>query len=76
MLFLTFGITCFNKEKTIIDCINSCLEIKKIFDPIIEIIVVDDYSKDKSLEKINNHFKKEIEIIELHENKGVSNTKN
>ena len=76
MLLLTFGITCFNKEKTIFDCINSCLEIKKIFDSKIEIIVVDDSSKDKSLEKINSHFKKEIEIIELRNNKGVSNARN
>ena len=74
--FLTFGITCYNKETTILKSIYSCLEVKKVFNSLIEIIIVDDNSKDKSLQKIKCHFEKKIKIIKLSHNKGVSNARN
>ena len=74
--FLTFGITCYNKESTILECIYSCLEVKKVFDQTIEIILIDDNSTDKSLEKIKYHFEKKIKIIGLSHNEGVSNARN
>ena len=55
-------ITCYNREKLISRCIRSALNQKNINRYDYEIIVVDDFSKDKSLEKIDE-FDSLIRII-------------
>ncbi len=74
---LTFGITCFNKEHTIYDCIISCLKVNEIIgEDFCRVVVVDDCSSDKSFSKIKNICTKGIDIIRLEKNDGVSNARN
>lgn len=61
----------YNGEKFIENSIEKLLKIKCSK----EIIVINDCSKDNSL-KLLNKYKKEIQIIDLKENKGVSNARN
>ena len=65
----------FNTEKYIGNCINSVIA-QTLKD--IEIICVNDCSADNSLEILQNFAKKDnrIKIIDLKENKGVSNARN
>ena len=73
-LKVTIGITCFNAEGTIKNAIESALNQsweKK------EILIVDDYSDDKSREIINNFKKyKNIKIILNKTNMGASFSRN
>lgn len=63
----------YNEEKYIKECINSV--INQTYKNI-EIIVVDDKSTDNSLNELKSIKDKRIKIIELKENKGVSNARN
>ncbi len=71
---VTIGITCFNAEKTISKAIEGALNQDWIN---TEIIIVDDGSKDASVEIIKNflHYKK-ITFINNHKNKGASFSRN
>lgn len=65
---ILIGVPCFNEEKNIEECINSILSIKSEHE--IQILVVNDGSKDKSLEiinKLNN-----IKVISSFVNEGLS----
>ncbi|MFA5992261.1 MAG: glycosyltransferase [Candidatus Pacearchaeota archaeon] len=68
-------IPCYNGEKYLDATINSVLNQTKKPD---EIIIVDDCSKDKSLELIKNYSKKHktIKLIQNPVNKGLSATRN
>ena len=63
----------YNEEKYILDCINSV--INQTYKNI-EIIVIDDKSTDNSLKLLKKIKDNRIKIIELNENKGVSNARN
>ena len=68
-------ITCYNREKLISRCIRSALHQKNINRSDYEIIVVDDFSKDKSLEKIED-FDSLIKIIKNKKNYGLAYSRN
>ena len=62
----------YNSQETIEECLINILEESKSFDS--EIIVVDDNSKDKTIEIIKKF--KLIKLIELEKNEGVGNARN
>ena len=69
-------ITSYNKEQYLTQAINSVLE--QTLQPC-EIIVIDDYSSDKSREIIksfNNRYPEKIKIIFNDRNLGISATRN
>jgi glycosyltransferase involved in cell wall biosynthesis len=68
-------ITCYNREKLISRCIRSALHQKNINRYDYEIIVVDDYSNDKSLEKIKE-VDSLVKIITNKKNFGLSYSRN
>ena len=68
-------ITCYNREKLISRCIRSALHQKNINRSDYEIIVVDDFSEDKSLEKIDE-FDSLIRIIKNKKNFGLAFSRN
>lgn len=68
-------ITCYNREKLISRCIRSALHQKNINRYDYEIIVVDDFSRDKSLEKIDE-FDSLIRIIKNKKNYGLAFSRN
>ena len=59
----------YNGEKYLKKCLDTLME--QTLKPE-EIIIVDNNSKDKSLEIINNIFKEKVTLIKLNENKGFS----
>lgn len=65
---VTAVIPAYNEEKYISDVINTCLKTPEIG----EIIIVNDGSTDKTLEKLKN-FGKKIKIINFLKNKGKGN---
>jgi len=67
-------ITCYNLERYISRAINSCLN-QTLNDNLYEIIVVDDYSKDKSWEIIKNYGNL-IKSIKHDKNLGVAAASN
>ena len=71
-IFFTIIIPCYNSEKTIQRCIESVLiqNFKKI-----EILVINDCSKDKTLNKLKK-YKEKIEIINNKKNFGVGYSRN
>lgn len=74
MLF-SIIITCYNREKLISRCIRSALHQKNVNRFDYEIIVVDDFSIDKSLEKIED-FDSLIKIIKNKKNYGLAYSRN
>ena len=68
-------ITCYNREKLISRCIRSALHQKNVNRFDYEIIVVDDFSIDKSLEKIED-FDSLIKIIKNKKNYGLAYSRN
>ncbi len=66
-------ITCYNSEKYISQCIDSCINQKNYKN--YEIIVVDDGSKDNSKRIIKN-YKKKIKFINLKKNIGIEKSVN
>jgi len=68
-------ITCYNREKLISRCIRSALHQKNISRSDYEIIVVDDKSKDRSLEKILE-FDSLIKVIKNKKNYGLAYSRN
>jgi len=74
MLF-SIIITCYNREKLISRCIRSALHQKNVNRFDYEIIVVDDFSTDKSLEKIED-FDSLIKIIKNKKNYGLAYSRN
>jgi len=68
-------ITCYNRENLISRCIRSALHQKNVNRYEYEIIVVDDFSTDKSLEKINE-FDNLIRIKKNKKNYGLSFSRN
>lgn len=72
---LTIYTSCYNAEKYIEDCIISVLLAKKICPKLIEYILIDDCSTDKSLYNIINNimlFDKDIKLIINQDNLGLS----
>lgn len=69
---VSFIIPAYNAEKTIVPCIKSILEIEK-YD--IQIIVINDGSKDKTVEICENIKDKRVCVISQ-ENQGVSSARN
>lgn len=63
----------YNEEKYIKECVRSV--VNQTYKNI-EIIVIDDKSTDNSLNELKSIKDKRIKIIELKENKGVSNARN
>ena len=74
MLF-SIIITCYNRQKLISRCIRSALHQKNVNRFDYEIIVVDDFSFDKSLEKIED-FDSLIKIIKNKKNYGLAYSRN
>ena len=75
---ISFIIPVFNSSKTLERCFDSVYKNKT--DRNYEIVVVDDFSSDNSLEVLNNLKEKapnncHVEIIHLDENKGVQSTR-
>ena len=68
-------IPCFNREKLISRSIRSALHQRNIDRSKYEIIVIDDYSSDNSLEKIQE-FDSIIKIIKNKKNLGLSKSRN
>ena len=68
-------ITCHNRAKLISRCIRSALHQKNVNRFDYEIIVVDDFSVDKSLEKIED-FDSLIKIIKNKKNYGLAYSRN
>ena len=68
-------ITCYNREKLISRCIRSALHQKNINRYDYEIIVVDDFSKDKSLEKISE-FDSLVRVLKNKKNYGLAFSRN
>ena len=68
-------ITCYNREKLISRCIRSALHQKNINRYDYEIIVVDDFSKDKSLEKISE-FDSLVSVLKNKKNYGLAFSRN
>ena len=68
-------ITCYNREKLISRCIRSALHQKNINRYEYEIIVVDDFSADRSLEKIDEFYSL-IRIIKNKKNYGLAFSRN
>lgn len=68
-------ITCYNREKLISRSIRSALHQKNIDRDAYEIIVIDDFSSDSSLEKIIE-FDSIIKIIKNKKNLGLSKSRN
>jgi glycosyltransferase involved in cell wall biosynthesis len=68
--FLTLVIPCYNEERSLKTCVGKCLELKNHFE--LELLIVDDCSKDKSLaiakELAAEH--KEIRVLHHEVNKG------
>ena len=74
-IFFSFIIPVFNSEKYIYQCVNSILNQKR---KNIEIILINDYSTDKSL-KICNFLEKtnkSIKVIHHKKNLGVAQSRN
>ena len=72
---ITIGITCFNAEETITRAVNSALAQDW---PCFEIVIVDDFSTDNSVQTIEE-IKKENQRIRLYchkENRGVAAARN
>ena len=74
-LNITAIVPCYNREKTIIRCVDSILSQCKQGD---KIIIVDDCSKDNSVQVIKNKYEKNefVEIIINYKNMGVSTARN
>lgn len=68
-------ITCYNREKLISRCIRSALHQKNINRFDYEIIVIDDFSSDQSLNKIQE-FDSLIKIIKNKKNYGLAFSRN
>lgn len=65
----------YNKEKYIGECIDSILGQSY---HVLEVVIVDDCSKDRSVEVINTYVRRDnrVKVILLTENKGVSHARN
>jgi len=74
---ISIAITCFNEEEFIVDTINSVLMALKRLPFSYEIIVIDDASKDGSVQKIKDWTSRNrdvpLRLIENKVNKGVAN---
>jgi glycosyltransferase involved in cell wall biosynthesis len=68
-------ITCFNREKLISRCIRSALHQKNVNRYDYEIIVIDDFSSDRSLEKINE-FDSLVRVVLNKKNYGLAFSRN
>ena len=72
---LTIIIPVYNSQKHLFECLNSaCKQIEKN----VEVIIVDDFSKDNSI-KISKNFSKKfnfVKLIKLKRNRGVSHCRN
>ena len=72
---ITAIVPCYNREKTIITCIDSILKQMEYND---EIIIVDDASNDNTVEIINKNYKdnKQVKLVKNKINLGVSYARN
>jgi len=68
---VTIYIAAYNAERTIVQCINSILNQTIKFN---EIIIIDDYSSDNTVNLVNNF--KNIKLIKNQSNKGLSYCRN
>lgn len=68
-------ITCFNRERLISRCIRSALHQKNINRYEYEILVVDDFSSDGSIDRIEE-FDSLIKIIKNKKNRGLAYSRN
>lgn len=75
MIFLSIVIPSYNSENTIIPLLDSILKSDKVNLREIEVIVVDDCSTDKSVERIKNMNLK-LKIILLKKNQGPAVARN
>jgi len=66
-------IPCYNMEKYIGDCLESCMRQRYVN---VEIVVVDDCSTDSSLEIASLIYDPRLKIIKMPENRGVSAARN
>ncbi|MEK7297537.1 MAG: glycosyltransferase, partial [Planctomycetota bacterium] len=55
-IFLTIAITCYNEEKYIVNSIDTILKALRRMDFSYEIIVIDDASKDNSVQIIQQYM--------------------
>ena len=69
---LSLIIPCYNEENTIESCVEKVLKIQENQDIALELVIVNDASTDKSLEKINELSKKysEIKVFSHEKNMG------
>lgn len=76
-MFISLVIPVYNVEKYIDDCIKSCLE-QNIQDEDYEIIIINDGTKDKSMDKVDIYYKQYPNLIKIYnqENKGLSAARN
>ena len=73
MVKVSVIVPAYNAEKYIDKCLESLIN-QTLKD--IEIIVVNDGSKDNTLEKINKYSDKRIKLLNLKENKGIGHARN
>lgn len=72
-LLVSVIIPMYNRSKTIIKCLDSiCKQTYKD----IEIIVVDDYSNDNSVDLVNNYKDSRVKVIKLLKNSGAQVARN
>ena len=76
-MFISLVIPVYNVEKYIDNCIKSCLE-QNIQDEDYEIIIINDGTKDKSMDKVDIYYKQYPNLIKIYnqENKGLSAARN
>ncbi len=73
MVKVSIVVPAYNAEKYIDKCLKSLIN-QTLKD--IEIIVVNDGSKDNTLEKVNKYSDKRIKLLNLKENKGIGHARN
>lgn len=76
-MFISLVIPVYNVEKYIDNCIKSCLE-QNIKDEDYEIIIINDGTKDKSMDIVDIYYKQYPNLIKIYnqENKGLSAARN
>lgn len=78
MIFLSIIIPAYNCEKTVIPLFNSLVKSARVDFDTIEIVIVDDKSKDRTVERVKRNVKcfTNIKIIQLKKNQGPAHARN